>query len=178
MLRVLSKREKIIFYATVGVLCLSAAFNFFNGSFWQKNVSLGREIAITRQRLKKSLRLLSQKEAIKNRYNKLSVRSDLPLAQGGDVLVATLTELEKMAKEAGVRIVDIRPQDVSRGTGLYKEIAVDLRAEGDIGSYFKFIYNLENSLSLLRVRRFQLSSRLNSRSLEGTFAISSISTRE
>ncbi len=177
MLKVLSKREKIILYVTVAVAVSSVVINFLNGSFWQKNIVLNREIAITRQKLKKSLRLLSQKEAIQNRYNRVALSPDLSMPQG-DVFVATLSELEKMAQDAGVRIVDIRPQDVSKGGGLYKEIAVDLRAEGDIEGYFKFIYNLENSLSLLRVRRFQLSSKANSKSLEGSFSISSISTTE
>ncbi|MCX5715186.1 MAG: hypothetical protein NT033_10430, partial [Candidatus Omnitrophica bacterium] len=145
-------------YVTVGVVVSSVAVNFLNGNFWQKNISLNREIALTRQKLKKSLRLLSQKDAIQNKYNKLALHSDLSAPQG-DVFVATLSELEKMAQDAGVHIIDMRPQDISKSSGLYKEIAVDLRAEGDIQGYFKFIYNLENSLSLLRVRRFQLSSK-------------------
>ncbi|MCX5697178.1 MAG: GspMb/PilO family protein [Candidatus Omnitrophica bacterium] len=177
MLKILSKRERTFFYLTVAVVVFCVAINFFNGSFWQKNITLNREIALTRQKLKKCLRLLSQKESIQNRYNRVAAHPDLSMPQG-DVFVATLSELEKMAQDAGVRIVDIRPQDVSKGGGLYKEIAVDLRAEGDIEGYFKFIYNLENSLSLLRVRKFQLSSKTNSKSLEGSFSISSISTTE
>jgi hypothetical protein len=178
MLKVLTKRERLILYLTAGVIFFSLAFNFFLAPFLSRNSLLNRQITLTRQKLKKSLRLLSQRDSLQARYNKLSLHSQLP-ASRGDIVVATLAELENIARSSGIRIIDLRPEDLSRGgSGIYEEIAVDLRAEGEMEGYIKFIYNLENSLSLLRIRRFQLSAKPKSSLLDGSFSISSISTTE
>jgi hypothetical protein len=173
MIKVLTKRERIILYTTIGIIIFALGFNFLIAPLLTKNENLNREIVLSRTKLKKYLRLLSQKDYIEKKYNKFST----PLKgsqEGTDAFVNALSELENLAKAANIRIVDIRPQS-AKSLALYKETLIDLRTEGTMEGYLKFIYNLENSLSLLRIKRFQLNAKPNSPTLEGSFSVSQLS---
>ncbi|MDD5652814.1 MAG: GspMb/PilO family protein [Candidatus Omnitrophica bacterium] len=170
MQRIISKREKLIFYLTVAIIIFSLIFNFLLAPVFKKNELLNRQITTTRAKLKKYLWLLNQKEAIQN--NKYTSGAKLSLSEK-DTLVDTLAELENLAKDANIRIVDIRPQ-TPRSLDLYKEIIIDVRAEGSLDGYIKFIYSLENSLSLLEVKKLDLNTKPNSQLLEGAFTISQL----
>lgn len=169
MLKILNKREKIILYATLGVVIFAVGFNFFIAPILAKNDYLNKEIALARAKLRKYRWLLSQKDYIQGKYNKFS--STLSVQK--DTLTSALSEVENLAQDANIRIIDIRPQ-TSRGSGSYQEMLIDLRTEGAMEGYLKFIYNLENSLSLLRIKRFQLSAKPNTAALEGSLSISKI----
>jgi len=144
-------------------------FNFFILPALRKNDTLNKEINIIRLRLIKYAHLLSQKEIIQTKAGGLSAGLDLS-GQQKDALVVILSELEGLAKNAGIRLVDVRPKP-----GKAKEITVDIKTEGDMQGYLKFIYSLENSLTLLTVNKFQLSAKANSQFLEGSFTVSQIS---
>jgi hypothetical protein len=173
----LSKRERVIFYATGGVIIFALVFNFLISPILKKNDALNKEIAVTRRKLKKYMQLLSQKDYIQDKFNKFSATLNVS-AQQEDALMSALSNIENLAKNANVRIIDIRPQSTAKAGSPYKEMLIDLRTEGEIGGYIKFIYDLENSLSLLKIERFQLTSKSNSQFLEGIFSISQISISE
>lgn len=178
MIKVLTKRENTILYATVGVLIFATLFNFAIAPILTKNDNLNREINLSREKLKKYLWLLSQKEIIQKKYSKYAPTTSIT-GHEQDAVVSALSELESLAKNAGIKIIDLRPQArETKGTELYKEILIDLRTEGSMEGYLKFIYNLENSLSLLRIKRFQLTAKPNAQVLEGSFSISQLSGLE
>ena len=177
MQRILNKREKIILYITISVIGFSAIFNFLVAPLAKKNELLNGEINITRVKLKKYILLLSQKGSIQNAYNKFSATFKAP-AHKEHAPVAVLSELENLAKGSGINLIDIKPQ-APKNSGLqYKEIFVDLKTEGPIEGYLKFIYSIERSLSLLRVKAFRLNSKPNTPALEGNFSISQLSLAE
>lgn len=169
MQRVLSKREKIILIFTIGLIAFSLAFNLVVLPVLRKNDSLNKRIEAARLRLARYNYLLSQKEAILGRAGGLAA-GGLP-GEPKDAAVAVLSEVEALAKEANIRLVDIRPRP-AKG----KQIEVDIRTEGDMQGYLNFIYALEDALSLLTVDKYQLSAKINSPYLEGSFSISQIST--
>lgn len=170
MQRVINKREKVFLYLTIMVVIFSIGFNFLINPLLQKNDKLNKEINRNKAKLTKYTWLLSQKDYIQNKYSNLIAGVDLS-AKGQDRLISVLSELENLAKTANIRIIDLRPEG-GRGTGLSKEINIDLRTEGVIEDYLKFIYDIENSLALLRIKRFQLNAKPNTPLLEGVFFIS------
>jgi len=175
MQKVLSKREKIILYFIFAIFPFSIVFNFLIAPVLNKYEFLNKEIAVNRTKLTRQLRLLSKKEAIQSRYSRFSSKLK-PLNQEQDTYLMVLSELENLAKDANIRIIDIRPEKTGQGkTGGYNEILINLRTEGGIEEYMKFIYNVENSLGLLKIKRLQLTSKLNNQWLEGDFSISQIS---
>ena len=172
----LSKRERVILFATVAVIGFAVIFNLLLYPFFNKSATLSKEIAITKQKLKKYAFLLSQKEAINKKYSVFL--SQQKSSQDTDTLVSALSELEAMAKETNIRIIDIRPETLTRQQGPYKEALIELRAESDAQGFLKFMYRIGNSLSLLTVRKFQLSSRANAVYLEGRFTIRQVMASE
>ncbi len=170
MQRILTKREKVILFLAAGLIGFSAVFNFLLLPVLRKNDALNKEVRITRSRLAKYLHLLSQKEDIQIKAGELSAGLDLS-GQQKDALAVILSELEGLAKNADIRLVDVRPK-----AGRGKEVTVDIKTEGDMQGYLKFIYSLENSLTLLTVSKFRISAKANSQYLEGNFSVSQIST--
>jgi hypothetical protein len=173
MQKILNKREKIVLYITVGIIIFSIAFNLFIGPALSRNETLNKEINIVRLKLNKYLNLLSQKEYIQDKYNKFSASLKLD-GSGEDTFVGALSEIEGLAKASNISILDVRPQS-PKILDLYKENLIELRTEGQIEGYLKFIYNIENSLSLLKIKRFQLNAKPNTALLEGSFSISQLS---
>lgn len=175
MQKILSTREKRIFYLTLGVAAFALCYNFFLSPVAAKFDQLNRQIELTGAKLNKYTRLLEQKEAIRASYEKYA--SGLPIAEGQEK-ASPLADLENLCRNSGIRILDLRPQGANRSSLGYSEALIDLRAEGSIEGYMNFMYNLENSLALLRVKSFQLSVRPNTTDLEGNFSISQFSPAE
>ncbi|MDD5595497.1 MAG: hypothetical protein PHY94_04535, partial [Candidatus Omnitrophica bacterium] len=67
MQKIISKREKTIFYLACTIIIFSLIFNFALSPIIKKNDLLNRQIVTTRAKLKKYLWLLSQKENIQKR---------------------------------------------------------------------------------------------------------------
>ncbi len=175
MIKLLKKREKIIFYLTIGVVLFSLIFNFVISPVMAKYANLNKEVSIARMKLNRYMFLLGEKDKIQKKYsarfNSLPNLSEFRQ----DSLVAALSELQNLAKSANIRIIDLRPQQGAKtGNQPYKEIIIDMRAEGSMEGYLKFIYDIENSLWILRIKKFQLLARTNSASLEGLFTISQV----
>lgn len=173
MIKVLTKREKTIFIFTVTVVCVAVVFNLFVAPLLNKNDTLNQNISTAKRKLKKYMELLNQADTVKAKYSKLASGIVLP-EESADPVVQALSEIEEVAKNANIRILDIRPQPISGKRSGRKEIVVDLRAEGTIENYLRLLYNIESSLSLLRIKKLQLSSNINSQALQGTLTISEL----
>jgi hypothetical protein len=168
-MRILSSREKTVIALTLTVTLGSLLYNFLIGPLLDKNKQLDTEINFVRSKLVKYRRLLKQQDGIRQVYDKYA--SDLKLADvGQDALVSILSELEAFAQSGPIRILDIRPQNTPQ-----KAVQVDLRTEGTIEGYCKFMYDIENSSLILRIKRLQLTVKPNSDLLEGSFSIIQVS---
>ena len=170
----LSQREKNIFYLTAAILAFALLFNFLAVPFLDKADRIHRQIRLARVKLIKYTALVSKKAYIQARYAKFFPGAQLAGSQDG-TSVSALTELENLTRDSGIRILDLRPRQAAAAASGYNELPIDLRTEGEIEGYFKFIYNLQSSPSLLKVKSFQLSALPNSNALEGNFSIYQIS---
>jgi hypothetical protein len=167
MAPILKRREKVILALTVGVIFFSILFNFLIVPVARRNDALSGEIKVLRTRLARQKGLLANKDEISKKYQSLYAGLDLGSLQA-QTLVTMLSEIERIAQVSGVKVVDVRPQ----GQQGEKVMAVDFKAEGTMEGYFRFLYALDNSLALLRVRRVQLTARPgNAGVLEGLFTV-------
>ncbi len=175
MIKLLRKREKVILYLAIAIILFMLIFNFIISPVMAKYANLNKEISVTSAKLRKYTALLGQKEKIQEKYSdKFNSVSGLP-EFNGDSLVTALSELQHLAKRADIRIIDLRPrQGAKTGSQPYKEIIIDMRAEGSMEGYLKFIYDIENSFWILRIKKFQLLAKSNSTDLEGVFTISQV----
>jgi len=176
MQRLLTGREKIILYSAVFTLISSLVFNLFIIPIVKKKEELDTEIGLAKNKLKRYLVLRRQKDFINNKYKEFTSDPTLP-GKDADSLINTLAKIENLAQNAKIHIIDIRPQS-TRSQESYKEMLIDLRSEGTIESFIEFIYHLENSLLLLKVKKLKLNSVPNSNILEGTFTISKLTVSD
>lgn len=176
MTRVFSQREKIILSITAAVLIFSLAFNFLFLPLFRKNAALNKEIKVSRLKLKRYLYLLEHKEHLNDKYGSLAADLNLSVA-GKDILLAALSELEVLAKDANIRIIDLRPEN-PKARDLYQEIIIALRTQGAMEDLLKFIYLLRQSASALMIKKLQLNAQPNSALLEGEFCLSQVSNLE
>ncbi len=169
MLMVLGKRERFLLYLIFGLIFSSLVFNFIVYPLWQNNQNLDREITLTGLKLVKYQEVLNRKAELENIYPESSPALRA-LEQKQDTLVAVLMELEHLSQKVNLKILDIRPQSATR-TSEAKEASFDLRLEGDIEAFLNFIYEIENSVFLLRIKKILLHAKADSTSMEGTFTI-------
>lgn len=64
MAKILTKREKLSLFITVGIIAAAIVFNFIIMPILDKFEALGKETMITRAKLIKYLRLLNQKDEL------------------------------------------------------------------------------------------------------------------
>lgn len=170
MHKILTQREKIILYTTLGVIIFSVLFHFIIAPILKEVEAVTNRVSALKVKLTKYTWLLSQKETIQNKF-KQSV-STLNLDRT-NTLVDALSNIEAIAKNANIRIIDIRPQ-ASKKIRTHRELLIELKAEGSSENYIKFLYDIENSLLLLRIKRLQLNAKPNTPNLEGNLRISQI----
>jgi hypothetical protein len=152
------------------VVLFSILFHIALVPVLQKNELLDKKIALGRKKLMSYRLLLSQKETIKNAYS--SFFSKAPgWGKRGDTSVDALFILENLAQEAGIRIVEIRPRGGMDEGSTGKNAVFFLRTEGALEGYVKFMYELENPLSLIHIESFQLSTGSNVQAFEGSFVV-------
>ena len=173
MLKILSGREKIIFFAALFTVIAGFIFNFFVLPVVKKNGLLDRQIFLAQEKLYKYSLLLKQKVYIQDKYQKLSL-GRIVAQNNKDPLVSALSEIEAIAKQANIRIIDIRPSEAKK----QRVASIDFRAEATLEAYIEFMYNIESSLSLLRIEKFQLNAKPNTEALEGTFSISKLQVKD
>ncbi len=169
MLKIFTGREKTIFYLTAGLIVFALTFNFLLVPLFARISRLNKEIALTRMKLVKYSWLLSQKDFLMAKY--AAGGSSGNTSDQDDPLLSGLSAIELLAQQSNIRIIDIRPDPQVKSSGQHKEALIELRAEGEVKGFFAFIYKLENSLTLLKIKKFQLSLRPGNQALEGRFTI-------
>lgn len=172
--KILTKREKIILFLTLGVITFFLIFNFIFEPVIEKFSILNQEIVKTKIKLERYLRLLSEKEKIETSFGKIASSAKIEGSEE-EILATILTEIENLSQQAGLHITDVRPQGVSKDRGAYKELNIELKQEGTIEGFLRFIYDLEKSPHLLRIKKLQLNSKARGGILEGNLLISKIS---
>jgi len=173
MKKILTKRERFFVYITASAIIFAISYNRVIEPLMNKSINLNREISSKEIKLKKYKGFLGQGDQLQKIYKKYSLPEDNP-ADIRDTFLGTLKELEKLARTSGIAILDIRPDQKKRSKGKISESTIGLKTEGTLKSYLEFIYKMENTPSLLKINKLQLSSKTNSEFLEGRFTIGQI----
>jgi Tfp pilus assembly protein PilO len=117
--------------------------------------SFNGKISVEEKKLGKSMLILAQEAAITEEYKKFA--QSIKQEQSDEETIASLlSSIEKMAKSVSVFILDMKPAVVEKAE-FYKKYAVKIEAEAKISNLTDFMYQLENSSSLLRVSEFRLT---------------------
>ena len=152
----LSKKDKIIFYITVFVVSLLILDRAIISPVFFKIQSLNKKILDKQSEIKKNLRILAQKDRILAQGAKYSSFLGNSQASDDEQVTLVLKELESLASKSSVYLVDMKPAGV-KISGSSKRILVNLNCEAQMEQLVDFMYNMENSSSLISIERYQLT---------------------
>lgn len=152
-----SSRERWLFYLAiifiVGIVSLIVVVE----PIWTEWQELNKEIYTEERQLLKNLKILAQKEQISKLYDKYAKNIRMKGSVEEETAVI-LREIENIARTSKTYITDIKPHKV-KDMDFYKEYYVELEAEGNIASLAKFIYDLQTSKQILKVRHLRLNAK-------------------
>lgn len=150
----LSKREKIIFYGAITFVSLTLLDRLIISPIYSKVKSLNKEIQDRTTIIKQNLHIVAQKDRISSEITKYA-----PLLASAkseeEETTSFLQEIEGLANEAGVYLVDMKPASLKDG-GSSKRFLINLNCESQMEQLTDFMYKIENSINLLTVEKYQI----------------------
>ncbi|MDP2831068.1 MAG: hypothetical protein Q8O02_02310 [Candidatus Omnitrophota bacterium] len=152
----LSKKDKIIFYIAVFIVAILILDRAIISPVFSKIRSLNKELQDKQDNIKKNLRILAQKDRILAqgvKYN--SLLGDFKMNDDEQVTLV-LKELESLANKSSVYLVDMKPSGIKE-SGSSKMILINLNCEAQMEQLVDFMYNMENSNSLISIEKYQLT---------------------
>jgi hypothetical protein len=160
----LSKRDKMIAYIVMFLLSLIVLDRMILSPVSSKMKLLNEEIKAKEANIKKSLRIISQKDRITAESQKYSPYMGKGSSEEEEIS-NFLKDVEELASNSSVYLVDLKPGGVS-SVGSAKKCLVLLNCEAQMQQIITFMFNIENSNKLLTIEKYQI----NPKSRESTVA--------
>ena len=150
----LSKREKTILLVTGLVIGALVSDQIVIRPVFGTFRSLKQELSDLRANIKKSVRLLSQKESIEKEVKEYtSYRGEAKSPE--EEAVALLKFVEDLANTAGVNLLYAKPGG-SKTEERVKKYYVNLECEAQMSQLVAFFFQVENSDRLLKIEKFSI----------------------
>lgn len=141
---------------------------------YKKLTQLNQQISTKQLQLMKSQKLIKEKDIIAGKFNKYAHELKVK-GSNEEEMASVLSEIENIGKASGVYLSDVKPQKI-KDMDFYKVLLVEIKFQATMPTLSKFIYDLQNSTSLLKVKRLQINIKGGESSLlEGMLQISKIS---
>lgn len=152
----LSKRERIIFCVTISFVSLLFLDRLVISPVFFKMQSLDKKIREKKASIKKTLRILAEKDRIEHEKNKFSPYS-ISASSKEERMTELLKEIESLANKALVYLIDIKPIG-TKEDNLIQKYLVSIRFEAQMEQLINFIYNIESSEKLLTIERYRITT--------------------
>ena len=150
----LSKREKLILSVTMAMVMIALSDQIIVRPVVRMFWSLQKQVQDLKSEVKKSTRLLSQKEELMKeleQYSIYTVKAGTPEEE----TVALLKLIEKLANISGVNLLYVKPANV-KGAEEGKMYYATLETESQMPALSRFFYEIESSNNLLKIEKFTL----------------------
>jgi hypothetical protein len=152
----LSKKDKVIFYVTVTLVSLTLLDRLIVSPVFSKIKSLNKQIQDKETSIKVNLRILAQKDRILAESAKYGSFLGDSKNNADDQVTSVLRDIENLANKSSVYLVDMKPGSIKE-FGASKKILINLNCEAQMEQLVDFMYNIENSDSLLSIEKYQLA---------------------
>ena len=150
----LSKRERIIFYATVAVIGLVFLDRFILTPILVKIAELSDTIQIKENEIQQSFLIMSQEGRVK-KEEKLYHSYLSEITSEEKDITSFLREVEGVAKESAVYLVDVKPSNKLEDK-TSKQYFVRLNFEAQMEQVMNFFYHISTFEELIKIQDFQI----------------------
>jgi len=153
----ISKKEKNLLYIAIIFVSLAVFSRVILEPTLGKSASLNHQIQLKRRMIGNALSLLNQKEEIRKESHKYAKYAKEKLSEEEETAVL-LKEIEDIARKSSVQLIDLKPYSQGK-IDFYIEYRIEIETESNMNQLVAFIYNLQNSESLLKVVKFRINSK-------------------
>jgi len=150
----LSKRERTIFYVTVGVVSLVLLDSVIISPILGRVSSLSEAIQTKEETIEQSLLIVTQEKRIDEEKDRYSPFLSKPQPEE-KVITAFLKEVETLAKKSSIYLTDIKPSG-KEVEGAVVHQFLRLNFEAQMEQVFNFFYNVTNFEQLIKIEDYQI----------------------
>jgi Tfp pilus assembly protein PilO len=169
----LSKRERSVLVITIGIAVLAVAYAFVIEPILGKSNMLNEQIRSKKSYILKNRVLLSKFKSLEEEYKRYPSLTVSAESEEKEVAKA-LSSIENISHSSSCPIADVKPR-ASKNIGSYKEILFEVATESGIDELSRFLYEIETSKDMLRVKHFTIASKSgSSNTLKGSLLIGRI----
>jgi len=152
-----SRREKIIFYASVVFVTLAIIDRLLVSPALDRIASLESNIVDKKAIIQKDLHFIYLKEGINKEASNYAGYFSRE-ASYDEGMNALLKRIEDLARRSSIDLLNIRPAGIKTEKGIIKYY-VDLNCTGKMPQLVKFLYNVEQAKDILTVEKVSISPR-------------------
>ena len=168
-----SKREKILFSISITVIMVVLVDKVVFSPVISVIDRLNKQISPYEKELKNSIVTIDREESIINNYEE-KVKNLKKVTSNEGEISAISGEIDRLAKNTNVLIQSIKPVSPEENN-LYIKYKIDIEAEADLAHIIDFIYQLEKSPALFRVKKLTLTPKAkDATSLKASLLITKI----
>lgn len=150
------KQQYTMIYAAVGVAAVLLLFKAIVGPFHQRLTLTSKQVMLQEAKLKKGMFLIENREAINNEYDKYASYFSMQNSSNEEAVAGFLREVEKVSRNSGILILDVKPQKDVETDGISKQFQINIKAEADMKKLVSFFYGLYTSPLLFSVEKVTL----------------------
>lgn len=151
----LSKREKIVFYASALFVSFALTDRLIISPILSKMKTLDEEMRGAESEIKNDLRILAHKDRISAESTQYRTFFEQPKTDDEE-MTSILKEVENAANQTSIYLIDLKPAEIAV-SGMSKTYRVNLNCEAQMEQLVDFMYNIENSNKILTVEKYQIN---------------------
>ncbi|MDD5575163.1 MAG: hypothetical protein PHH75_08325 [Candidatus Omnitrophica bacterium] len=150
------KHQYAISSAAVALGALLLILKVIIGPLHGKLTTVAKQVLLQESKLKKGLVLIENRETINHEYGKYASYFSLQSYSNEEAVAGFLKELEKISRDSGFLILDIKPQKEAEADAISKQFQINIKAEANMKTMVSFLYGLYTSPLLFSVEKIVL----------------------
>lgn len=152
----IGKREKILGSIIGGFIFVFLVQKVFVSGLQAKMHNLNQQIKLQESKIIKGANIKNKKDQIIAEYKDYEEYLNIEKLPDKEVFTKFLKEVESIAQESGISILNLAPQNTPEVALGYKKYNADLRAEAKLEQLFNFLDKIDQSTFLIRLDKLSL----------------------
>ncbi len=152
----LKKQQYVLVYGAAGLVALLVIFKAIIGPLYERLATVRKQVVLQESKLKRGLMLIENREMINSEYNKYASYFSIQDYSNEEAVAGFLKQLEKISRDSGFLILDIKPQKEAETDATTKQFQINIKAEANIKTLVSFLYGLYTSPLLFSVEKMVL----------------------
>jgi Tfp pilus assembly protein PilO len=152
----LKTKQKILSYLLLAGIIVFLILRFIFLGLNNRLKQLNQQIKLTEGKLKRVLEIQRMKDVVTADYKEYQPYLKLEQLSERDTVEELLKEVESIAKDSGVSVINLSPQEGPEQTKEYKKYKADIRLEASFEQILNFLNKIQEDKLLIKLDRISL----------------------